>query len=257
MKYTLDWHERFTFGGPRPTSGIFGICVHTTENDAGTPAENVANYQITSESGSYHVLVDSRGRTLLANTDGWIVWASGNVGNNWLIHISFVARAAWKREKWLEYPNMLRAGAKVAANRCKLYGIPPVKLTASQLRQKQKGFVGHLETGQAWGGTDHTDPGSGFPWDVFLNMVKEEMNRGDNTPPPPAAKPAPQPKGFTMSTEARLILDQLAGPEQEGGVPKFTGWPQLGGRTVVDALAAVGEALKVPGMFDPHNKEKR
>lgn len=31
----------------------------------------------------------------------------------------------------------------------------------------------------------------------------------------------------------------------------FPGWPQLGGRTAVDALAAIGAALGIPGFFDP------
>ena len=50
----VDWHQRFNFGGPRPVSNIRVIYIHTTENDFGTPAENVANYQINSQSGSYH-----------------------------------------------------------------------------------------------------------------------------------------------------------------------------------------------------------
>ena len=64
------------------------------------------------------------------------------------------------------------------------------------------------------------------------------------------------PKGYTFSTNApntsasdshsevsvdnaRLALDQLVGPERnDDGTPKFTGWAQLGGRTVVDYLVA-------------------
>ncbi|WJZ03468.1 glycoside hydrolase family 25 protein [Corynebacterium freiburgense] len=44
-----------------------------------------------------------------------------------------------------------------------------------------------------------------------------------------------------------LILDQLAGPGRDAHGHTFAGWPQLGGRTVVDALAAIGEALEVQG----------
>ena len=43
-----------------------------------------------------------------------------------------------------------------------------------------------------------------------------------------------------------LALDQLAGhPWQD-----FPGWPQIGGLTIVDALAAIGEKLGVPGFKD-------
>ena len=43
---------------------------------------------------------------------------------------------------------------------------------------------------------------------------------------------------------AREARDQLAGP---GGPGQFPGWPQLGSRTVVDALAAIGHKLGVDG----------
>ena len=63
-----------------------------------------------------------------------------------------------------------------------------------------------------------------------------------------------------MSThdDARLSLDQLAGPARDtDGLPTFTGWPQLGDRTMVDALAAIGEKLGVPGMFDTKKGKQR
>ena len=43
-----------------------------------------------------------------------------------------------------------------------------------------------------------------------------------------------------------LALDQLAGyPWRD-----FPGWPQIGGLTIVDALAAIGEKLEIPGFKD-------
>ena len=40
-----------------------------------------------------------------------------------------------------------------------------------------------------------------------------------------------------------LILDQLAGPARDAKGPKFTGWPQLGGKTLVDAVADIRKIL--------------
>ena len=55
-----------------------------------------------------------------------------------------------------------------------------------------------------------------------------------------------------MPSPDDLTLDQHAGPERDDhGNPTFSGWPQLGNRTLVDAVAAIGAALKVPGMRDP------
>ena len=65
----LDWTSRFAFGRPRPTHQIRNIIIHVTVNTPGTPAENVANYQITSQSGSYHELTDTTIKHLIENTD--------------------------------------------------------------------------------------------------------------------------------------------------------------------------------------------
>lgn len=53
-------------------------------------------------------------------------------------------------------------------------------------------------------------------------------------------------KETPMSDSAGLALDQLAGPGTKDGA-NFPGWPQLGDRTVVDALAAIGEHLEIEG----------
>lgn len=46
----------------------------------------------------------------------------------------------------------------------------------------------------------------------------------------------------------RLTFEQLAGPGRTPqGKPDFTGWKQLGGHTVVDALAVIGQTLGIPG----------
>lgn len=67
----------------------------------------------------------------------------------------------------------------------------------------------------------------------------------DDAPTPP--QPAPGPP-LTDSRKLDLILDQLAGlPDGDGG----RSWPQLGGRSLVDAVAAIGENLGIAGFTDP------
>ncbi|MCK7676430.1 N-acetylmuramoyl-L-alanine amidase [Corynebacterium pygosceleis] len=239
--FDTDWSPRFGFGGPRPITGLIGVCIHTTENDAGTPAENVANYQIQSESGSYHVLVDSRGHRLRENTDGWQTWSTANKGNDVLVHLSFVARAAWSRAQWLEQDRMLRAGATVVAHWCKTYGWPVRQVGVRNL----PGITTHNAT-REWGGTDHTDPGRNFPWDVFLGYVTEAMN-------PPAPKPEKEAHMHPDVLNARLdriefhlrlILDQLVGPEKdENGNPRFTGWASTDGKTLTDLVGELDNKI--------------
>lgn len=239
----IDWSLKFGFGSPRPENVIQGICIHTTENDPGTPAENVANYQITTESGSYHVLVDDTPdavKSLRENTDDWNVWAAGPKGNWKFLHLSFVARAAMSRENWLARKGMLSEGADVVAAWCVKHQIPPVRLTPAEVRAGKRGVCGHVDISEAWHEVDHVDPGAGFPWDVFLGMVDERMNA--TTAPAPEVVPAPA--GFDSAT---LALHQLAGPD----APREWGWPQLGGRTLVDAVAAIGENLGIEGFKAP------
>lgn len=172
----LDWSARFLFGKPRPTHQIRNVFIHVTVNAPGTPAENVANYQIRSQSGSYHELTDTTIKHLIENTDDWFTWSSGNYGNDIGLHRSFVLWGTETRVQWLQYDKMLREAAKRDAEWCRKYNIPPVKLSAADLRAGKKGFAGHLETGQAWGGTDHVDPGIGFPWDIYLGYVRDYLN---------------------------------------------------------------------------------
>lgn len=225
--FDVDLSDRFGFGGPRSTSGLQRVVIHTTENDFGTPAENVANYQINSETGSYHYLVGSDGLRVRCNTDDWVTWSTGNdEGNVQGLNLSFVARAAVSRSEWLAQEKMLRAGASVVADWCTKYGIPVVKVTTA------RGICGHGDL-RVFGGTDHTDPGNNFPWDVFINYVKEAQS-GSSAPDKEA------PVGSITEKLIGFIIDQFAGPEREAnGLPKFTGWPQLGKKTLVDAVAEV------------------
>lgn len=247
--FDVDWSPRFDFGGPRSTANLRGVCIHTTENAAGTPAENVANYQINSRSGSYHVVVDSTGKRLRENTDDWITWSTGNQGNNLLLHISFVAYARWSRSEWLAQERMLRAGASVVAHWCKTYKFPVRHVGVAGL----PGITTHDAT-RVWGSTDHTDPGPNFPWDVFLRYVNEAMSGT------PAAKPQ---EGITVSEADRIIdfikgfvspigsdvkdvRQQITGGRDAGEYP---GWPQLGQNsdganlTLIDAVAALRRDL--------------
>lgn len=173
--FDIDWSPRFRVGHPRPLSGLKGICIHTTENPFGARAEDVADWQINTETGSYHALVDIYGTRLRCNTDDWHTWSTGNRGNDILLHLSFVGFARYSRAEWLKQDRMLAAGATIAAHWCRTYGIPAKKVTAAGL----PGILGHADT-RVWGGTDHTDPGPGFPWDKFLEYVNANLTPKGN-----------------------------------------------------------------------------
>ena len=185
----LDWTARFTFGGPRNPAQISGVCIHVTVNSPGTPCDNVATYQINSESGSYHQLVDTRPVVLVENTDDWTTWSAGQTSNARHLHLSFVMRGDESPDQWLEHPEMLDAAAARCAAWAERYGIPVVKLDAAALRAGARGFCGHVDTAHAWGETDHVDPGPGFPWDHFLDLVRRHQAGATATPPDPREDP--------------------------------------------------------------------
>lgn len=225
--FTADLSDRFTFGNQRGPESIQGVCVHTTENSDVAYATGVAEYQILTQSGSYHVIVDSHGQIVRCNTDDWVTWSSGNKGNNVLLHIAVVGHAAWSRAEWLRHDIALAAVAKYLAYWSRRYGIPLVKITPDQLKAGVRGVVGHVDTGRAWGGTDHTDPGPDFPYGDVLAMAHAFKVGGV------VGKPAPTSKDKDMTPEQarqlREVWDQLCGPQGKG-------WPQLGGKTLVDSL---------------------
>jgi hypothetical protein len=58
---------------------------------------------------------------------------------------------------------------------------------------KVRAFYGHDDMRRAWGGTTHTDPGGGFPWDRLFAAVNEHLK-----PPPPAPVETTQRKAPDM-----------------------------------------------------------
>ena len=215
--YDLDLSASFNFGGPRSTSALQRVVIHTTENSFGTPARNVAEWQARTETGSYHYLVDTNGTRVRCNTDDWVTWSTGNeAGNLYGLNLSFVGYASSTRAQWLAQDKMLRAGATVVADWCKKYSIPVTKVTTG------RGICGHGDL-VPFGGTDHTDPGPNFPWDVFISYVKAAQS-GTTT-----ATPTTPSEGGTVSTLSdkrnEYTLDQLVGFEKKpDGLPTYAGW---------------------------------
>ena len=234
-----DWSHKFKFGRYRNPKDVSGICIHVTVNAPGTPAANVARYQLSSESGSYHELNDTTGLTLIENTIDWLVWAAGPTSNARHFHRSFVVRGTESREEWLKFDLMLRVGAARDAQVALDRNIPVRKIDYKQLRNGERGFFGHHDTALAWGQTDHVDPGPGFPWDVYLGYVKHYQDiikkGGDDM-----AAFGPDQVGAlheakvnskeavdrlaTIGERLELVADQLLGYPKKNGKYLLAGW---------------------------------
>lgn len=104
----------------------------------------------------------------------------------------------------------------------------------NRLGQPASRCIAHKE----WAGAAQGkwDPGA-IDMTIFRADVAREQAR---------LKTGGRPNGGTVAlTPEQDTKAQLTGSPKPGEYP---GWPQLGGRTVVDALAAIGEKLGVDGM---------
>lgn len=96
---------------------------------------------------------------------------------------------AQSRAQWLDEASdgtLWRAARQVARD-CRKYGLPVRRLSVAETRAawygptKPKGIVGHVDVTYAYpeDGGDHTDPGTGFPWDVLLERIAGYVTHGD------------------------------------------------------------------------------
>ncbi|MGV0868457.1 peptidoglycan recognition protein family protein [Corynebacterium kalidii] len=247
-QYTADITRLTTNdSGPRDPARCQLAVVHTYECPRGDDLENRAAYQ--EQAGSSYTVLVGIARTLRANDDNYIPWAAAYTGNLRGLHASFLAYAADPRSLWLHHMRQLEKGADVVADWCRRYGIPPVKLTADQVRAGQRGICGHAEISGAWRETDHTDPGPNFPWDVFINLVKQRLN--PTTPKEDDMTPAQEKKLDAALSEIRALRKDVTDIRlQQGSGDDYSGFPQGGRRTLYDLAAATAEKVGVPATSD-------
>jgi N-acetyl-anhydromuramyl-L-alanine amidase AmpD len=70
----------------------------------------------------------------------------------------------------------LALSAKKAAHDSLRFRIEPVRLTVADLQAgKLNGFTGHVDCTKASKSGSHWDPGPNFPWDLYIENVKKEI----------------------------------------------------------------------------------
>ena len=192
--------------------------IHTQEGGGGdSAAENLAKWFQNGNNVSYHYVLSQAsdgGVTVVdcVDTDraAWSVLSA----NGRSINLCFAgSKASWSREQWMKQSKAIDVAAYLAVQDCRKYGIP-TKVIAPPYTGRLPGVSDHAYVTKVLKDGTHTDVGSGFPWDVFTAAIAKYSGE----------KPI-EPK---VSDRQLLeeIWDQLRIP-----------WPQLGNRTLVDAVA--------------------
>jgi hypothetical protein len=126
------------------------------------------------------------------------------------VNVELCAFAAWTPAEWSNHKTMLDNCSRWIAEEAAVFGIPIVKLTASQAQGGSAGVCQHVDLGAAGGG--HHDCGPGFPMDSVLAAAKQYAT----------GQPAPEPKP-PAAEEVEMIASAVA---DNGSLHTFMVGPQ-------------------------------
>lgn len=156
---------------------------HTAGTERNTSAEDGAAYdQRRLDGTSTHYFVDPDSVVQCVYT-----WDRANAcyryGNRLGIQYELCGTLQ-TRAQWLDAASdaILTNAARQAARDCAKYNLPARKIGPVEMKAGARGICGHADVTLAYQLGDHTDPGPGFPWDVFLARVQQFLYPpgGDN-----------------------------------------------------------------------------
>lgn len=221
----------------RNSAKIDLFLIHTQEGNGN--ADSLARYLANpANQVSYHYTIsqdpNDNGVTVcdIVDTD----YASYSVlsANNRSINLCFAGSSVnWSREQWLKQSRAIDVAAYLAVQDCKKYKIP-IKVLAPPYKSAPPGISDHKYVTEFLRDGTHSDVGKNFPWDVFTAAVNKYA--GVSETKPPVAPPAPE-LALSQAQMIAQIWEQLLGPNGKG-------WPQLGGKTLVNAVADLAAKLK-------------
>lgn len=200
--------------------------LHTQEGNGN--ADSLARWMQGPVGVSYHYTVSQdprdHGVTVCDVVDTDLAAWSVLDANNRSINLCFAGSSVrWTRDQWMANSKALDAAAWLAVQDAKKYKFPTTVI-APPYTAGRAGISDHHYVTQVLGVGTHSDVGPNFPWTYFAGKVAEYAGTAPVTPPP---------SGFVWPPDNQLLRDiweQLRGPQGKG-------WPQLGNRSLVDAVA--------------------
>lgn len=199
------------------------VVAHSLECEA---KEGLA-YELTVPDGAYlqtagvspHTMSDP-GETCWACDTDIVGYHVGPQGNPQSTGGEVTGRAAWSRAQWLSgSANMaLQRQAMALAGQAMAAGFAPGDYRWLSLAEvgdrRTRGFCYHYDISQALGGTDHWDPGPGYPADVQMQRIRWYAGVQDHWGLDPATRPDDVPdngNGHSGADPTHLWIDVLLG----------------------------------------------
>lgn len=206
------------------------LVIHTTESEREAGGElNVATWlSRTDYRASTHFVVGPE-RTLRTVDLADTAWGVGSTGNATGVQIELIGYASHDRDRWLQPDGqqMLCRAAALAAALSITYDIPLRRVETQGLLDGVAGVAGHHAYTLAFGGSTHTDPGEGFPWDSFLAQAAAMLDQAH---------------------EAGPLPEDVLKPDLPSGIPSGAPSPEEGALAELDQLRAILRELDT--LFD-------
>lgn len=203
---------------------------------------------------SAHYTVNSTGGIGQAVYDSNTAWATGNTRGNQrgisIEHANITRKVNGRDDdpgSWNISNATITNGARLAAALCLYYklGRPVYGKNIKDHRDVRQTFCpGHLAKGGKYHDQWMREAQSFYDKLVAKSVNPDGTPKKGTSPKPTATETSKKDDPMILKT-IRLILDQFAGPDRnKAGLPKFTGWPQLGNKTLVDAVAEIRTDIK-------------
>lgn len=170
----LKLARNYTRGRSGP---VLAIVIHTAEcGETDSAAENVAAYFAgpNAPKASAHYCIDNDS-VVASVPEADTAWHAGPV-NGWTIGIELAGRAGQGEAGWADVYSMavLDRAARAVAGICRRHDIPIERPRVEDIPNKAPGIFGHHDVTLAYGHKGgHYDPGPSFPWQTFLEMVRD------------------------------------------------------------------------------------